>query len=53
MDAFDFFGDGLISFLGLVAIGWSLTWRARSALIQGTVLLLSAINVEQREDAHG
>ena len=31
-DALDFLGDGLISFLGLLAIGWSSAWRARSAL---------------------
>lgn len=37
-DALDFLGDGLISFLGLLAIGWSLRWRARSALIQGLFL---------------
>ncbi len=37
-DALDFLGDGLITFLGLVAIGWSLSWRARSALIQGIFL---------------
>lgn len=37
-DALDFLGDGLITFLGLAAIGWSLTWRARSALIQGIFL---------------
>mgnify|MGYP001276938564 CR=1 FL=1 len=37
-DALDFFGDGLITFLGLMAIGWSLIWRARSALIQGLFL---------------
>jgi Co/Zn/Cd efflux system component/copper chaperone CopZ len=37
-DALDFLGDGLITFLGLVAIGWSLRWRARSALIQGLFL---------------
>jgi Co/Zn/Cd efflux system component len=37
-DALDFLGDGLITFLGLVAIGWSLHWRARSALIQGLFL---------------
>ena len=34
-DALD---DGLITFLGLLAIGWSLVWRARSALIQGLFL---------------
>ena len=37
-DALDFIGDGLITFLGLLAIGWSLLWRARSALIQGVFL---------------
>ena len=37
-DALDFLGDGLITFLGLLAIGWSLVWRARSALIQGIFL---------------
>lgn len=37
-DSLDFLGDGLISFLGLLAIGWSLAWRARSALIQGLFL---------------
>ena len=42
-DALDFLGDGLITFLGLLAIGWSLAWRARSALIQG--LFLGALGV--------
>ncbi|MEQ9641422.1 MAG: cation transporter [Alphaproteobacteria bacterium] len=37
-DALDFIGDGLITFLGLLAIGWSLAWRARSALLQGVFL---------------
>lgn len=37
-DALDFLGDGLITFLGLLAIGWSLLWRARSALVQGLFL---------------
>lgn len=37
-DALDFLGDGLITFLGLLAIGWSLAWRARSVLIQGLFL---------------
>jgi len=37
-DALDFLGDGLISFLGLLAIDWSLAWRARSALLQGIFL---------------
>lgn len=37
-DALDFLGDGSITLLGLLAIGWSLRWRARSALIQGIFL---------------
>ena len=37
-DALDFLGDGLITLLGVFAIGWSLLWRARSALIQGVFL---------------
>ncbi|MBS9715572.1 cation transporter [Pseudohalocynthiibacter aestuariivivens] len=42
-DALDFLGDGLITFLGLLAIGWRLIWRARSALIQG--LFLGALGI--------
>lgn len=37
-DALDFLGDGLITFLGILAISWSLVWRARSALVQGLFL---------------
>ena len=37
-DALDFLGDGLITFLGIIAIGWGLAWRARSALVQGIFL---------------
>lgn len=44
-DALDFVGDGLITFLGLLAIGWSLAWRARSALIQGVFLGLLGLGV--------
>jgi len=42
-DALDFVGDGLITGLGLLAINWSLTWRARTALLQG--LFLGALGV--------
>ena len=42
-DALDFLGDGLITFLGLLALGWSLAWRARSALLQG--LFLGALGI--------
>lgn len=44
-DALDFLGDGLITFLGLLAIGWSLAWRARAALIQGFFLGVLGIGV--------
>lgn len=44
-DALDFIGDGAITFLGLLAIGWSLSWRARSALIQGIFLGLLGLGV--------
>ncbi|PTM49554.1 cation transporter [Phreatobacter oligotrophus] len=37
-DALDFIGDGLISFLGLVAVGWGLAARAKAALLQGIFL---------------
>ena len=37
-DALDFVGDGSITLLGVLAIGWSLLWRARSALLQGLFL---------------
>lgn len=42
-DALDFFGDGAITLLGLIAIGWTLAWRARAALLQG--LFLAALGV--------
>lgn len=37
-DALDFLGDGVITFIGFIAIGWSLAWRAKSALLQGVFL---------------
>jgi Co/Zn/Cd efflux system component len=37
-DALDFFGDGAITFVGLLAIGWPLIWRSRIALTQGIFL---------------
>jgi Co/Zn/Cd efflux system component/copper chaperone CopZ len=42
-DALDFLGDGLITLLGVIAIGWGMAWRARSALIQG--IFLGALGV--------
>ncbi len=44
-DALDFIGDGLITLLGVLAIGWSAVWRARSALIQGLFLALLGVSV--------
>ncbi|MBJ6126944.1 cation diffusion facilitator family transporter [Microvirga splendida] len=44
-DALDFLGDGTITLLGLLAIGWSLIWRARSALLQGIFLGLLGLGV--------
>lgn len=44
-DALDFLGDGLITFLGLLAIGWSIKWRSNSALIQGIFLGVMGIAV--------
>ena len=44
-DALDFLGDGLITFLGLLAVGWTLAWRARSALIQGLFLAALGLGV--------
>ncbi|WP_210335225.1 cation diffusion facilitator family transporter [Microvirga sp.] len=44
-DALDFLGDGTITLLGLIAIGWSLVWRARSALLQGVFLGLLGLGI--------
>jgi len=44
-DALDFLGDGSITLLGIIAIGWSLRWRARSALMQGIFLGAMGIGV--------
>ncbi len=44
-DALDFVGDSLITFLGLIAIGWSTRWRARFALVQGVFLALLGLGV--------
>lgn len=44
-DALDFVGDGLITGLGIVAIGWSLRWRAQAAALQGLFLALLGLGV--------
>lgn len=44
-DALDFFGDGLITLLGLLAISRDPRWRARAALLQGVFLGLLGLGV--------
>lgn len=44
-DALDFVSDGLISFLGLIAVGWGLAARAKAALLQGVFLGLLGLGV--------
>ena len=44
-DALDFLGDGSITFLGLLAIGWNLRLRARSAFIQGIFLAAMGVSI--------
>ncbi len=44
-DALDFLGDGSITLLGLLAIGWSIKLRARSAFVQGIFLGVMGIAV--------
>ena len=44
-DSLDFIGDGLISFLGLIAIGWGIVARARAALLQGIFLAVLGFGV--------
>lgn len=44
-DSLDFLGDGLISFLGLIAIGWGLAARAKAALLQGAFLGVLGLGV--------
>jgi Co/Zn/Cd efflux system component/copper chaperone CopZ len=44
-DALDFLGDGTITLLGLIAIGWPIVWRARAAFLQGLFLGVLGIGV--------
>ena len=44
-DSLDFIGDGLITFLGLIAVGWGLAARAKAALLQGVFLALLGFGV--------
>ena len=44
-DALDFLGDGSITFVGLLALGWSAATRARVALTQGLFLAALGLGV--------
>jgi len=44
-DSLDFIGDGLISFLGLIAVGWGPAARARAALLPGILFAIVAFVV--------
>ena len=44
-DSLDFLGDGSITFIGLLALGWSSSRRARVAMAQGCFLLALGIGV--------
>jgi Co/Zn/Cd efflux system component len=44
-DALDFVGDGVITGLGLVAMSWGASPRARAALVQGIFLALMGLGV--------
>ena len=44
-DALDFLGDGVITWLGLVALGRAPRWRGRAALLQGLFLGLLGSSV--------
>jgi Co/Zn/Cd efflux system component/copper chaperone CopZ len=44
-DALDFIGDGTISMLGLIAVGWGLAARAKAAMLQGIFLGLLGVGV--------
>lgn len=44
-DALDFLGDGLITLLAVVALGWRPHWRARAALFEGWFLASLGVGV--------
>lgn len=44
-DSLDFLGDGSITFIGLLALGWSATRRAHVAMTQGWFLLALGVSV--------
>lgn len=44
-DSLDFIGDGSITLVGLVALGWAATVRSRVALVQGLFLATLGVGV--------
>jgi cation diffusion facilitator family transporter len=44
-DSLDFVGDGTITLVGLIALGWAAAARARIALVQGIFLLTLGLGV--------
>lgn len=44
-DSLDFLGDGSITFVGLLALAWTQTARAKIALVQGIFLALLGLGV--------
>lgn len=44
-DALDFLGDGSITFVGLLALGWAASTRARVAMTQGLFLAALGLSV--------
>lgn len=44
-DALDFLGDGSITFVGLLALGWSAATRSRVALTQGLFLAALGLSI--------
>ncbi len=44
-DALDFIGDGTISWIGLLALSWGITARAKAALVQGIFLAALGVGV--------
>jgi Co/Zn/Cd efflux system component len=44
-DALDFLGDGVITGLGLIAVNWGASPRARAALLQGVFLATMGLGV--------
>lgn len=44
-DALDFLGDGSITFVGLLALGWAASTRARVAMAQGLFLAVLGLSV--------